>query len=232
MQRFRNDALERYYLMNGTYQYWVVTTWVFTLALFLCVLTMPNESNNLVSFTDAEEKVEAHGFIEVVPMIEGHTFEVYALAQLFALTCACTLLAIRLAGPTYVDLVTFVSFVVCQFFHTLHQMFYVSAIAKQSIMQKCVPSRLNVDPFTKFPIPDACAKMIKVQTNNLHMNSAIGALLICSLIVRRLSHRAIAGFATVAVFLVMLYSNDSKEHFFFTCLFFMSWLLDCMYEDR
>jgi len=47
LQRFNNVMLEKYYLMSGSYQYWVASNRMFTLAIIMCSLSMLKEASNL-----------------------------------------------------------------------------------------------------------------------------------------------------------------------------------------
>jgi len=230
MQRFKNKSLERYYLINGNFQYWIVANRIFTLSFFLCVITMITESKRFTKPFLKSKNFNNENPSTIILAYENFVFEVNGLALLFAILIACTLLMIQVAGPKNIDLLTFISYLWGQVFHVWHQMYKVTAIADHHNSNACGDSELAVNPFYNEPFEENCKAMYAVGTNNLHLCSVMGALLICSIIVRRLVYRLVAGFVVFAFFLWIL--RDHPMYCFFASIFTFCWFLECVYDDR
>jgi len=136
----------------------------------------------------------------------------------------------RLLGPNAVDLVTFVAFMGAHVLHMIHRIFAAKAITENNVVKNCLAVVLSKEPMCDTTMQEACANIDKVQTHNLQLNSAIGALLICTILIRRLSYRIISCVVIVSSFLVII--KDSSMHCFFTIVFSISWIFGSIFEDR
>ena len=136
----------------------------------------------------------------------------------------------ELFGLNAADLVTFIAFMGAHILHMIHRIFATEAITEACVVNPCWFWKLSRELMCDTAMQEACANIDKVQTHNLQLNSAIGALLICTILIRRLGYRIISCMVVVSSFLVTI--KDSPMHCFSTIVFSTSWIFGSMFKNR